>query len=285
MTTSIIETGVDIPNVNTLFVENADRMGLAQLYQIRGRIGRSNRVAYAYFMYQPNKVLTELGEKRLAAIRDFTELGSGFKIAMRDLSIRGAGNLLGKQQHGFIDSVGYDLYSSMLSDAVAKKQGKKQVDKSDAEIELGVEAYLPDDYINDQQQKIELYKTIRTAASDEELLDIQGDLIDRFGDYPTAVGNLLLISQLKLHADLAMIASIKRQRDQIMITFTEKGSRNITAPQIIKELAQTKFKATIGENDRQLNVRLVIQPKMTIDDWLHQLLKFVTALSNLKKTK
>ena len=285
VTTSIIETGVDIPNVNTLFVENADRMGLAQLYQIRGRIGRSNRVAYAYFMYQPNKVLTELGEKRLAAIRDFTELGSGFKIAMRDLSIRGAGNLLGKQQHGFIDSVGYDLYSSMLSDAVAKKQGKKQVDKSDAEIELGVEAYLPDDYINDQQQKIELYKTIRTAASDEELLDIQGDLIDRFGDYPTAVGNLLLISQLKLHADLAMIASIKRQRDQIMITFTEKGSRNITAPQIIKELAQTKFKATIGENDRQLNVRLVIQPKMTIDDWLHQLLKFVTALSNLKKTK
>ena len=285
VTTSIIETGVDIPNVNTLFVENADRMGLAQLYQIRGRIGRSNRVAYAYFMYQPNKVLTELGEKRLAAIRDFTELGSGFKIAMRDLSIRGAGNLLGKQQHGFIDSVGYDLYSSMLSDAVAKKQGKKQVDKSDAEIELGVEAYLPDDYINDQQQKIELYKTIRTAASDEELLDIQGDLIDRFGDYPTAVGNLLLISQLKQHADLAMIASIKRQRDQIMITFTEKGSRNITAPQIIKELAQTKFKATIGENDRQLNVRLVIQPKMTVDDWLHQLLKFVTALSNLKKNK
>ncbi|MCI1974664.1 MAG: transcription-repair coupling factor [Limosilactobacillus sp.] len=284
VTTSIIETGVDIPNVNTLFVENADRMGLAQLYQIRGRIGRSNRVAYAYFMYQPNKVLTELGEKRLAAIRDFTELGSGFKIAMRDLSIRGAGNLLGKQQHGFIDSVGYDLYSSMLSDAVAKKQGKKQVAKSDAEVELGVEAYLPDDYINDQQQKIELYKTIRTAASDDELLDIQGDLIDRFGDYPKAVGNLLLISQLKLHADLAMVSSIKRQRDQIMITFTEKGSRNIAAPQIIKELAQTKFKATIGENNRQLNVRLVIQPKMTVDDWLHQLLKFVTALSNLKQT-
>ena len=283
VTTSIIETGVDIPNVNTLFVENADRMGLAQLYQIRGRIGRSNRVAYAYFMYQPNKVLTELGEKRLAAIRDFTELGSGFKIAMRDLAIRGAGNLLGKQQHGFIDSVGYDLYSSMLSDAVAKKQGKKQVAKSDAEVELGVEAYLPDDYINDQQQKIELYKTIRTAASDDELLDIQGDLIDRFGDYPKAVGNLLLISQLKLHADLAMMDSIKRQRDQIMLTFTEKGSQNITAPQIIKELAQTKFKATIGENDHRLSVRLVIQPKMTTDDWLHQLLKFVTSLSEIKQ--
>lgn len=284
VTTSIIETGIDIPNVNTLFVENADRMGLAQLYQIRGRIGRSNRVAYAYFMYQPNKVLTELGEKRLGAIRDFTELGSGFKIAMRDLSIRGAGNLLGKQQHGFIDSVGYDLYSSMLSDAVAKKQGKKQVAKSDSEVEIGVEAYLPDDYINDQQQKIELYKTIRTAASDDELLDIQGDLIDRFGDHPKAVGNLLLISQLKLHADLAMMASIKRQHDQITLVFTEKGSHNVTAPQIIKELAKTKFKATMGEEHRQLSVCLVIQPKMTVDDWLHQLLKFVTALSN-RQTK
>ena len=281
VTTSIIETGVDIPNANTLFVENADRMGLAQLYQIRGRIGRSNRVAYAYFMYQPNKVLTELGEKRLAAIRDFTELGSGFKIAMRDLAIRGAGNLLGKQQHGFIDSVGYDLYSAMLSDAVAKKQGKKQTIHSDAEVELGVEAYLPTDYIADQRQKIELYKTIRQAKTDEEVIDIQGDLIDRFGDYPAPVGTLLLVSQLKNHADLAMIAEIKRQRDNINIKFTERASRLIKAPAIIKELANTRFKATIGEDDQQLTIRLVIQPKMTTDDWLHQLLQFITALGNV----
>lgn len=281
VTTSIIETGVDIPNANTLFVENADRMGLAQLYQIRGRIGRSNRVAYAYFMYQPNKVLTELGEKRLAAIRDFTELGSGFKIAMRDLAIRGAGNLLGKQQHGFIDSVGYDLYSAMLSDAVAKKQGKKQTIHSDAEVELGVEAYLPTDYIADQRQKIELYKTIRQAKTDEEIIDIQGDLIDRFGDYPAPVGTLLLVSQLKNHADLAMIAEIKRQRDNINIKFTERASRLIKAPAIIKEIANTRFKATIGEDNQQLTIRLVIQPKMTTDDWLHQLLQFVTALGNV----
>ena len=120
--TTIIETGIDIPNVNTLFIENADHMGLSQLYQLRGRVGRSNRIAYAYLMYQPDKTLTEVGEKRLQAMRDFTELGSGFKIAMRDLSIRGAGNLLGKQQHGFIDSVGFDLYSQMLSEAVLKKQ-------------------------------------------------------------------------------------------------------------------------------------------------------------------
>lgn len=281
VTTSIIETGVDIPNVNTLFVENADRMGLAQLYQIRGRIGRSNRVAYAYFMYQPNKVLTELGEKRLAAIRDFTELGSGFKIAMRDLAIRGAGNLLGKQQHGFIDSVGYDLYSAMLSDAVAKKQGKKVKATADAEVELGVEAYLPDDYIDDQQQKIELYKTIRQAADDNELLDIQGDLIDRFGDYPTAVGNLLLISKLKRRADLALIAQIKRQRDNIMITFSPKGSHLVKAAMIIKQLAKTHFKATLGERDQQLTIRLVIQPKMTTSDWLNQLLKLVGGLADV----
>lgn len=281
VTTSIIETGVDIPNVNTLFVENADHMGLAQLYQIRGRIGRSNRVAYAYFMYQPNKVLTELGEKRLAAIRDFTELGSGFKIAMRDLAIRGAGNLLGKQQHGFIDSVGYDLYSSMLSDAVAKKQGKKQTAASDAEVELGIEAYLPDSYIDDQRQKIELYKDIRRARSDDELLDIQGDLIDRFGDYPPAVGNLLLVSKLKQHADLAMIEQVKRQRDNIQLTFTPKGSRLIKAPAVIKELAKTRFKATIGENDHKMTVRLVIQPKMTTADWLNQLLKLIVALGDV----
>lgn len=285
VTTSIIETGVDIPNVNTLFVEDADRMGLAQLYQIRGRIGRSNRIAYAYFMYQPNKVLTELGEKRLAAIRDFTELGSGFKIAMRDLAIRGAGNLLGKQQHGFIDSVGYDLYSSMLNDAVAKKRGEKRSSTSDAEIELGIEAYLPDDYISDQQQKIELYKTIRTAESQEQVLEIQGDLIDRFGDYPKAVENLLLISQLKHYADQAMIQEIKRRQEQIVITFTKEGSHNLTAPEIIKELAKTKFKATIGENDQQLSVRLVIQPKMTTDDWLKQLITFISALSKLKTTE
>lgn len=281
VTTSIIETGVDIPNVNTLFVENADRMGLAQLYQIRGRIGRSNRVAYAYFMYQPNKVLTELGEKRLAAIRDFTELGSGFKIAMRDLAIRGAGNLLGKQQHGFIDSVGYDLYSAMLSDAVANKQGKKAKPTADAEVELGVEAYLPDSYIDDQQQKIELYKTIRQAGDDSELLDIQGDLIDRFGDYPTAVGNLLLISKLKRRADLALIAQIKRQRDNIMITFSLKGSHMVKAADIIKQLAKTHFKATLGERDQQLTVRLVIQPKMTTSDWLNQLLKLVGGLADV----
>lgn len=282
VTTSIIETGVDIPNVNTLFVENADRMGLAQLYQIRGRIGRSNRVAYAYFMYQPNKVLTEPGEKRLAAIRDFTELGSGFKIAMRDLAIRGAGNLLGKQQHGFIDSVGYDLYSDMLADAVAKKQGKKRATTTNAEIDVAVEAYLPSDYVADQRQKIELYKDIRKAQSQEELLDIQGDLIDRFGDYGQPVANLLLIGELKMDADQAMLTTIKQKQDDINLTFDKDASQFLTAPQIIQAVAQTRFKATLGETENgQMTVRLIIQPKMTQQDWLHQLLKLVKQLADL----
>ncbi|WP_295746350.1 transcription-repair coupling factor [uncultured Limosilactobacillus sp.] len=282
VTTSIIETGVDIPNVNTLFVENADRLGLSQLYQIRGRIGRSNRVAYAYFMYQPNKVLTEQGEKRLAAIRDFTELGSGFKIAMRDLSIRGAGNLLGKQQHGFIDSVGYDLYSEMLADAVAKKRGEKRAEKTNTEVELGVEAYLPDDYVSDQRQKIELYKDIRKAHSDEDLLNLQGDLIDRFGDYGPAVDNLLKIGKLKMHADLAMLDKITRRRDQLTLRFSQEASRTLTGKQVLSQLAKTKFKATLDQDDDgRLSLRLVIQPWMKEADWLDQLQLLVSGLATL----
>ena len=279
VTTSIIETGVDIPNVNTLFVENADHMGLAQLYQIRGRIGRSNRVAYADFMYQPNKVLTELGEKRLAAIRDFTELGSGFKIAMRDLSIRGAGSLLGKQQHGFIDSVGYDLYSTMLADAVAKKQGKAKPKLSDAELELGVEAYFPSTYIQDQRQKIELYKALRNINSTKELTELTGDLIDRYGDYPAAVATLLQVAELKLDADLARLDYIHRQKDNLLIRLTTAASHQLTAPEIIQALSKTRFKATMGEDEvGRLTIRLVIQPRMTQADWLKQLITFVENL-------
>ncbi|WP_137597990.1 transcription-repair coupling factor [Paucilactobacillus kaifaensis] len=279
VTTSIIETGVDIPNVNTLFVENADRMGLAQLYQIRGRIGRSNRVAYGYFMYQPNKVLTEVSEKRLAAIRDFTELGSGFKIAMRDLSIRGAGNLLGKQQHGFIDSVGYDLYSQMLADAVAIKQGKKVTQKTDSEIELGIEAYLPSEYIEDQRQKIEIYKEIRKAENEDQLTETQGDLIDRFGDYPVQVENLLVIGKIKLFSDLALLEKIRRQDGYIFILLSKKASQIISPKTILKQLAQTDFKATIGEDNQKLQIKLVIQPKMNQTTWLAQLTDFIGALA------
>lgn len=160
VTTTIIETGVDLPNVNTLLVENADTYGLSQLYQLRGRIGRSSRLAYAYFLYKRDKVLTEVSEKRLNAIRDFTALGSGFKIAMRDLSIRGAGNVLGKQQHGFIDSVGYDLYAQMLDQTIKQKRGDKVCHKTNAEVRINLEAYIPTEYISSQKQKLNFIRKL-----------------------------------------------------------------------------------------------------------------------------
>lgn len=281
VTTTIIETGMDIPNANTLFVEDADHMGLSQLYQLRGRIGRSNRVAYAYFMYQANKVLTEVSEKRLEAIKDFTELGSGFKIAMRDLSIRGAGNLLGKQQSGFIDSVGYDLYTQMLTDAVSKKQGKTAKPKTDTTVELGLEAYLPDTYIADQQQKIEMYKRIRQIEGPEDITEVQNDLIDRFGEYPEEVTNLLAISQVKIQADEALIEKIHRMKDQIEMTFSEKGTAHFSGEDVFKALSNTKLKATVGLSNSKLVVKLVIQPKMDAQHWMAELNQFVKALSEM----
>ncbi len=281
VTTTIIETGVDIPNVNTLFVENADHMGLSQLYQLRGRIGRSSRVAYAYFMYQPNKVLTEVGEKRLEAIRDFTELGSGFKIAMRDLSIRGAGNLLGKQQHGFIDSVGYDLYTQMLSDAVAKRRGKKIDFKTDATIEVSAEAYLPSDYIQDNQQKIEIYKRIRQVENQDQLNEVADDLLDRFGEYGDAVANLLKITELKMYADYAMVEKIHQNGSRLTITFAKPAMDEFTSRELLGAIAQTKFRAAINSAEHKYQVTLTIQPNMS--DWLTQLISLSKSLANTRK--
>lgn len=278
VTTTIIETGIDIPNANTLFVENADHMGLSQLYQLRGRIGRSSRVAYAYFLYQKNRVLTELGEKRLEAIKDFTELGSGFKIAMRDLSIRGAGNLLGKQQHGFIDSVGYDLYSQMLADAVKKKQGKKVKRRSDSEISLGIEGFLPSSYIEDEQQKIEFYKRLRQANSHEEVVDIQDDMLDRFGDYPAEVDNLLQITDLKIIADQVQVERITRKDGILTVTMTGAASQKLTGEQIFEALSVTRLRATVAESDAKMHIKLVIQPRMTQKDWFTQLFNYIEKL-------
>ena len=196
VSTTIIETGVDIPNVNTLIVNDADKMGLSQLYQLRGRVGRSNRVAYAYFTYRKDKVLTEVAERRLQAMKEFTELGSGFKIAMRDLSIRGAGNLLGSQQHGFIDSVGFDLYSQMLKEAIEERRGTiEEVKRKTVEIDLDIDAYIPDSYISDGQQKIEMYKRFRGITDHEEIQELQEEMIDRFGEYPEELMYLFKIDR------------------------------------------------------------------------------------------
>ncbi|HIY57017.1 MAG TPA: transcription-repair coupling factor [Candidatus Tetragenococcus pullicola] len=279
VTTTIIETGVDIPNANTLFVENADYMGLSTLYQLRGRVGRTNRVAYAYFMYEPQKILNEVSEKRLQAIKDFTELGSGFKIAMRDLSIRGAGNLLGAQQHGFINSVGFDMYSQMLEEAVSRKQGKNtQVEKTSVEIDLGLDAYLPTTYISDERQKIEIYKRIRELESVESLDELQEDLLDRFGEYPDEVAHLLVIGEIKMNGDRALLETIRKQKNIIQFTLSKGGTKAYTVEKLFEALTVTKLKATLGVEKEQMQIKLTIPATMKEMVWLQEIQAFVKAL-------
>src|SRR5690625_275015 len=230
VSTTIIETGVDIPNVNTLIVIDADHMGLSQLYQLRGRVGRSNRIAYAYFTYRKGKVLTEVSEKRLQAIKEFTELGSGFKIAMRDLSIRGAGNLLGAEQHGFIDSVGFDLYSQMLKEAVDSRKEQKPIEAVqpfNPELQLSVDAYIPNEYIPDERQKFEVYKRFQQFDSHDTIRDFQDELIDRFGEYPKEVERLFLVSLLKMVAKKEKVEEIVEERNLIRLTVNEERSVKI----------------------------------------------------------
>ena len=250
ITTTIIETGIDISNVNTLIVEDADRFGLSQLYQLRGRVGRSSREAYAYLMYQPFKALTENSEKRLSAIKNFTTLGSGFKIAMQDLSIRGAGDVLGGRQHGFIDSVGYTLYSQMLEQEIQIKKGilepileqdktqdveyyeniikesapKLQKDlfeaeNDDFEIKLNVDAFIPKEYISSDADKIDFYKRLNSVITDEEIDSIVEDLIDRFSDFGTEVTNLIDICYLKVKAKESRVTSVKELANKVIVTF------------------------------------------------------------------
>ncbi|MGO1061138.1 transcription-repair coupling factor [Planococcus sp. FY231025] len=238
VTTTIIETGIDIPNVNTLIVYNADRMGLSQLYQLRGRVGRSNRVAYAYFMYQRDKVLTDVAEKRLMAIKEFTELGSGFKIAMRDLSIRGAGNLLGSQQHGFIDSVGFDLYSQMLEQAIEERRtGIKKEEIPEIEISLDVDAYIPDSYIHDGYQKIQMYKRVKGIDEAEEVAELQDELIDRFGDMPIETDRLLRIARMKVWGRTAGVESIKQTGKITTVKLSETGTSSVNGGKLVEESA------------------------------------------------
>ncbi|MDB5052391.1 MAG: Mfd [Bacilli bacterium] len=239
VSTSIIETGVDIPNVNTLIVHDADKMGLSQLYQLRGRVGRSNRIAYAYFTYKRDKILNEIAEKRLQAIKEFTELGSGFKIAMRDLSIRGAGNLLGAEQHGFIASVGFDLYSQMLAQEIANRKaqmGNETIEiakPSSTQLELQIDAYLPSDYIYDSMQKIEIYKKVVNLTSLEEVADLHEELVDRFGDLPIAVENLLAVARIKVYGSMYAIESISQKGDDYQIKIHSDQNGNLEGKKLV----------------------------------------------------
>lgn len=215
--TTIIETGMDISNVNTLVIYDADHLGLAQLYQLRGRVGRTNRVAYAYFTYRKDKILTEDAEKRLQALKEFSELGSGIKIAMRDLEIRGAGNILGPEQHGFITSVGFELYCKLLDEAIQKLKGEVEQEVPDPVLDLQVDAYIGDDYVSDPKQKVELYKKLAAVRTLQDADELEAELEDRFGDLPDAVRNLVLVTRIKVLARSVGAASIFREKNMFVI--------------------------------------------------------------------
>lgn len=283
VSTTIIETGVDIPNVNTLIVNDADRMGLSQLYQLRGRVGRSNRVAYAYLTYQRDKVLAEASEKRLQAIKEFTELGSGFKIAMRDLSIRGTGNLLGSEQHGFIDSVGFDLYSQMLQDAIAKRQGKKpKLDAPEVGIDMDADAYIPETYIPDNRQKIDMYKQIKAVDSLQGVTDLEDEMIDRFGDFPEEVARLCTITRIKVLAEGLNIASITEQKTTFDVRFSESASREVDRLELFETASSLGEAVNLGSEGEHIKLKVNGQG-LQIRERLQQLQSVLSQLLESQK--
>ncbi len=236
VSTTIIETGLDISNVNTMIIHDSDRLGLSQLYQLRGRVGRSGRTAYAFLMYKKDRMLKEVAEKRLDAIREFTELGSGFKIAMRDLEIRGAGNLLGMHQHGHMEAVGYDLYCKMLNEAVKSLKGETVLEDFPTVVDIDTDAFIPPEYIMNETQKLDIYKQIAAIENISEKEDMKDELIDRFGDIPKSVDNLLRISLVRVLAHKLYITDIKGRNGKIVFTFKPDAAINPQGiPDLIKE--------------------------------------------------
>lgn len=251
--TTIIETGLDIPNVNTIIIHDADKMGLSQLYQLRGRVGRSNRIAYAYFTYERDKVLSEVAEKRLRAIKEFTEFGSGFKIAMRDLEIRGAGNLLGMEQHGHIESIGYDLYVKYLGEAVRRLKGEVVEERIDTTVDIKIDGFISDRYIEDEDQKIEIYKKISSVESMDDYRELIDELIDRFGDLPKPVENLMNISYIRALASKNGIKNILQLRERIRLDFV---SPDWMRPELINQLS--------GKYGKEMEFDLSTEPGITV---------------------
>lgn len=287
VSTSIIETGVDIPNVNTLIVHDADKMGLSQLYQLRGRVGRSNRIAYAYFTYQRDKVLTEVAEKRLQSIKEFTELGSGFKIAMRDLSIRGAGNLLGAEQHGFIASVGFDMYSQMLADEIAKRKAEMSGEEIKEEkpvsmlIDISVDAYLPSDYIYDSIQKIEIYKKVAAIRTFEEADDVIDELVDRFGDLPQAVSNLLAVARLKVYGTMYGIEQLSGKGDDLLLRYAASEKLRIDRKKVDQLCLKHENRFKQG-SEQEPNPSILLRGKgLNMEQKIHMIEQFLQAYKDV----
>ena len=250
VTTTIIETGLDIPNANTIIIHNADRMGLAQLYQLRGRVGRSNRMAYAFMMYERDKILTEVAEKRLSAIKGFTDLGSGVKIAMRDLEIRGAGNILGASQSGHLGEVGYDLYCKMLEESISVKKGNKPKVDFETKIDIQVDAYIPKTYISDEMSKMDIYKRISAIETVEDYDDMRDELKDRFGDIPTQVENLMQVVLIKAKAHSNYITEIKGDNAKLELFMWPEAQIDVERIPILVREYKGALRLVNGERPR-----------------------------------
>jgi transcription-repair coupling factor (superfamily II helicase) len=278
--TTIIETGMDIPNVNTLIIDNADYLGLSQLYQLRGRIGRSNKVAFAYLTYEKDKMLSEVADKRLKAIKEFTEFGSGFKIAMRDLEIRGSGNILGPEQHGHMLAIGYDLYVKFLDRAVKEIQGKQVEEDVETSVDLNVDGYIPSSFIENEEQKIEIYKKIAAAENKDDIFDITEEIIDRFGNIPVQVDNLLKISYIKSLSKRIKIKSITQAGNTVNIEMT----RDYLSQDIIEFLIKNYYEkiSFVGTNEPIIKYKLDSLEQMKI---LRELEEFLETLNNFKAGK
>jgi transcription-repair coupling factor (superfamily II helicase) len=241
--TTIIENGLDIPRANTLIVDRADLYGLSQLYQLRGRVGRSDRRAYAYLLVPSDEVLSEVARKRLAAIREFSDLGTGFRVAALDLEIRGAGNLLGGEQHGHIEAVGFDLYCQLLERTVEELRGEKPEEEISTSINLNLDIRIPETYIADAGQRLRMYKRISSAASSEELDTLRQEMVDRFGQYPEPVENLFRYARLRQETLALQIQSVERNKDQIFFRFADHSK--VSADKLLKFVTRNK-KATFS---------------------------------------
>lgn len=277
VSTTIIETGLDISNANTIIIHNAERMGLSQLYQLRGRVGRSNRMAYAFLMYSRNKMLTEVAEKRLGAIRDFTELGSGVKIAMRDLEIRGTGNLLGAQQSGHLEAVGYDLYCKMLNQAIEVLKGQTPKDEFETKVDLLCDAFVPPSYIKNESLKMDIYKRIAGIETKEEYEDMQDELLDRFGDIPSQVENLLQVVMLKAAAHEAYITEISGTKDRLKVMMWSEAKIDVERIPILVREYKGRLKFVAGDTPH-----FIYSPKPSDDNVIERAKKLVESMSTLR---
>ncbi|GAA0745287.1 transcription-repair coupling factor [Clostridium oceanicum] len=281
ISTTIIETGMDIQNVNTMIIYDADKMGLSQLYQLRGRVGRTNRMAYCYLTYRKDKILTEVAEKRLKAIKDFTELGSGFKIALKDLEIRGAGNMMGSSQHGHMASIGYDLYCRMLEDTIKLVKGDIDREPVETAVELKIDAYIPNDYINNETQKIQVYKKIAAIDSKDEVIDIEDELKDRFSYIPKSVYNLINVAYIKSLGKKLQIKEIKEKKNEIIFEFDRKESLD---PKIMKKIMDKYFKNIVFklEDKPSIGYKINDARKEEILSIIKEFLQYTINVNNLQ---